>query len=535
MLNILIKKQLTEIFRSYFYDSKKNKARSKGSTIACFVGFSLLMIVVIGGMFTAFSLSICAPMAQAKVDWLYFALTGLVAIAMGAFGSVFNTYSGLYLAKDNDQLLSLPIPVSAIIAARLMGVYLMGLMYSAMVSIPAAIVYWVKVSCSAAAIVGSVVFVLVISVIALLLSCALGWVVAKISLKLKNKSFVTVAVSILFISVYYYVYFNASSMISKLLTNAAGYAEKIKGAAYPVYIFGKMGTGDIKAALLSVLVTAVLCAVMWKIISSGFIKIATATGKTEKKIYKSTRIEQKSISQALFSKELARFTASPNYMLNCGMGILLMPVGAVAFLIKGKTFFSVLNEITVDYMGFDGAPLILLCAIICLLASMNDMASPSVSLEGKNIWLLQSLPVTAKQALDAKISVQLVLTSIPVLICVVCVAAVCRISVWEVLAFALLCAAYVLFMGIWDIFWGLKIPNLNWTNEISPIKQSMAVLIALFGGFIFSGAIPLIYFKGGFALGFVLYALIYAAVLLAASAFIYRWIKTKGAKIFAEL
>ena len=78
-------------------------------------------------------------------------------------------------------------------------------------------------------------------------------------------------------------------------------------------------------------------------------------------------------------------------------------------------------------------------------------------------------------------------------------------------------------------------PNLNWTNEISPIKQSMAVLIALFGGFIFSGAIPLIYFKGGFALGFVLYALIYAAVLLAASAFIYRWIKTKGAKIFAEL
>ena len=31
MLKILVKKQLTEIFRSYFYNPKTNKARSKGA------------------------------------------------------------------------------------------------------------------------------------------------------------------------------------------------------------------------------------------------------------------------------------------------------------------------------------------------------------------------------------------------------------------------------------------------------------------------------------------------------------------------
>ena len=35
----------------------------------------------------------------------------MLAIVLGAFGSVFNTYSSLYLAKDNDLLLSMPIPV----------------------------------------------------------------------------------------------------------------------------------------------------------------------------------------------------------------------------------------------------------------------------------------------------------------------------------------------------------------------------------------------------------------------------------------
>ena len=31
MLKILLKKQMAEVFRSYFYDAKKNKARSKAA------------------------------------------------------------------------------------------------------------------------------------------------------------------------------------------------------------------------------------------------------------------------------------------------------------------------------------------------------------------------------------------------------------------------------------------------------------------------------------------------------------------------
>ena len=33
MVGILVKKQMAEIFRGYFYDAKKNKKRSKISTI----------------------------------------------------------------------------------------------------------------------------------------------------------------------------------------------------------------------------------------------------------------------------------------------------------------------------------------------------------------------------------------------------------------------------------------------------------------------------------------------------------------------
>lgn len=93
MLKLLLKKQLLEIFRSYYYDAKKNKARSRAATIAYIAMFAVLMVVVLGGIFTLFSVKMCAPMAQAGMGWLYFALMGLLALFLGVFGSVFNTYA----------------------------------------------------------------------------------------------------------------------------------------------------------------------------------------------------------------------------------------------------------------------------------------------------------------------------------------------------------------------------------------------------------------------------------------------------------
>ena len=187
MLKVLVNKQLTEIFRSYFYDAKKNKKRSRGAVIGYIALFVLLMVGLLGGIFTFLSVTLCGTLAGMGVGWLYFALMGLVAVFLGAFGSVFNTFSGLYLAKDNDLLLSMPIPMRTLMAARLLTVYLMGLMYSAVVIVPAVIVYWVTVSFSAATIFGGVLLTFLISVFVLVLSCALGWVIAQLSLKLRHK------------------------------------------------------------------------------------------------------------------------------------------------------------------------------------------------------------------------------------------------------------------------------------------------------------------------------------------------------------
>ena len=46
------------------------------------------------------------PVCRTGLDWLYFDMMTLIALFLGVFGGVFNTYSSLYKAKDNDLMLS---------------------------------------------------------------------------------------------------------------------------------------------------------------------------------------------------------------------------------------------------------------------------------------------------------------------------------------------------------------------------------------------------------------------------------------------
>ena len=530
MLKTLVKKQLMEIFRSYFYNAKTNKKRSTAGIIAYILLFAALMIGL-GGMFTGLSVSLCVPLTQAGMGWLYFALMSLLAIFLGAFGSVFNTYSGLYFAKDNDLLLSLPIPVRTLMASRLLTVYLMGLMYSAVVILPAVIVYWVTVSTAPMALLGGVLLTALISIFVLTLSCALGWVVAKVSRKLKHKSFITVIVSLAGLAIYYFFVFKAQTAMEALIANAALYGEKVKGAAHPLYLVGCVGTGDGRAMLLVSLIVAALFALMWALLAHSFLKLSTATGASGRAVYRERALKRQSADAALFKKELARFTASPNYMLNCGLGILLLPVAGVALLIKGGELLPLLQMAFGDR---GGCVEVLLCTGVCTVAAMNDMATPSVSLEGKNLWLAQSLPLTPWQVLRAKLKVQLALTAIPALVPLVCMAFVLPLTPALPLIFVT-ALSYIAFSACLGLTLGVMRANLTWTNELAPIKQSLAVTIAMFGGWAYALLLAGLYLLLGWRIGAAVYLALFSAATIAAALALLKWLKTKGAQRLAAL
>ncbi len=531
MYKILFKKQLFELFRSWFFDAKKNKARSKSGTLLMALLFVALIGGVVGGSIAFVAVSVCEPLASAGVQWMYFDLFAMIAVALGMFGSVLNTFSELYLAKDNDLLLSMPIPVSTVVASRVSVTFIMGTVYSAVAFLPAVIVYQLVMGFDIAALVGGLFMQLEISFIVWASACLLGLVVAKISLKVKNSSFAGVAASIIFIGLYYYVYFKAEVIIRDLVANAAVYGAKIKGSAYFLYSWGLNGLGKPLPILLCLAVCLAFAAAIWFMLKGTFMSIATSTPKSKKA--KAPRKSQKarSVSRSLLGKEFSLFSSSSLYMLNCGFGVLFVPAAGIMLLIKGN---FILSAIPAELAALAEAIPVILVGGACLLASMNDSAAPSVSLEGKSLWLIQSLPLDMWQVIKAKVKVQFLITEIPMIFYCLCVVIVVPMSVAETVMFLLCTLTFPLLSSLFSMMIGIKMPILTWTNEVVPIKQSSSVMIAIFG----SWGYGLLLVGGYFLLKTVSaawYLAAFTAVGAVACALMCRWLKTKGAQILSTL
>lgn len=532
MLAALLKKQLFEINQSFFINRKTGKERSQASSITLIVFYAILMVFIIGGMFTVLAIGICKPMNDSGMAWVYFTMFRLIAVAMGVFGSVFNTYSGLYLAKDNDLLLSLPIPVGKLVLSRLLGVFVMGFMFSEVVIVPAIAVYAIVAPFGIHTLTGALTTFLTVPMEVLALSCVFGWVIAKISVKLKNRSFITVVISIVAFAAYYMLYFQANRIIASLVRNSGAIGNGIMKYAYPLYVTGLSGTGDIPSVLSVVLMTAAVCALTYLVLSKSFIKIATSSGGTAKvKEKKNSETRVKSPFGALLGKEFRRFASSPTYMLNCGFGTVFLVVAAVFAAIKGGALAGIAAE---EFEGFDILPVAVGIAV-CLLSTMNDTTAPSVSLEGKNIWVLQSLPVDCRTVLRAKLAMQLILTALPVTLCVLSAGIFMRLGTASTLLVLLFSLSFTLLSACFGLYMNLRAPNLTWQSEITPIKQSLSTFVTLFGGWVYVilTAVAL------FALTTVVSSAAGLAILTAVNAgvafVLYRWINVRGSAVFAKL
>lgn len=534
---ILLKKELFEIFRGWFFDQRKNKARSAFSTVLMIITYIVLMVGVLGFVFGMMAHSLCGVLVSFGFDWLYFVIMGLTGTVMGAFGSVFSTYSGLYLSKDNQLLLAMPIPVSSLLTAKLSGVYILGLMYSAIVTVPFIIVYFLTVQITPIALLFSLLMLLMVSLVVMILCCLLGFIVAKISQKFTNRSFTKLFITLLFLGLYYYFYFNAKTLLNEFLQNYMIYGEAIRGKAYPLYLFGKACTGDGMSALIVSAVILALTAITVYILIKSFTGIVTATNKTARVKYKEKLVARKSAQSALLRKEFARFTSSANYMLNCGFGTVFMFIGIGALIFFGADLIKEMpfaeDEATVFLTVFA-------CLIICMLGSMNDMVVPSVSLEGKHLWIVQSLPVSPLSVIHAKMKVQLIITLPPVLLLSVTAGLVLNCTPLSFVFLIGLPVVFIIANTCLGMFLALIRVNLNWTNEIYVIKQGLTILIAIFAGSLINVGLMFLFMlpdwffnsspEGAYtylALCTVLYALM--AVIF------YGWVKKKGTKVLMEL
>ena len=219
-------------------------------------------------------------------------------------------------------------------------------------------------------------------------------------------------------------------------------------------------------------------------------------------------------------------------MLNCSLGTLLMLILAVICLVKGHSVTDMISKMP----GLpDGILVFGACIAVCAAASMNDLTAPSVSLEGKTLWIVRSLPVTSWQILRAKLRMHVILTLIPALILDIVMLVFVTPSLVDGVMMLLIPCLYVCLTAYIGLAVNLKLPKLDWTSEAAVVKQSMGVLVALLSNFVYIIVLVAGYVPLGSLTGSTLY-LIISAVLTAVIAALFRiWLKRRGVQVFEAL
>ena len=529
MLKALIRKQLLEIRASLSAGKRwKGKAAGKAAAQGMIIFLIIIYIVLMGGVFGLCMLLGPESLFSAGLDWIYFTILTAMAFVLGIFGSVLSTANAVFRSKDNELLLSMPIAPWKIVFVRMISVYITGLLYAVIIMVPAVVCYFIFGSPSFGGVILSILSCFILGFLIAAFSCGFGWIAASVSARLKNQKILGVILIIILIGIIYYFQFNASRFFKYLAEIAPLLAENAHSWRYPVFAPGLGMTGDLPAFLIFTAITAVLFGLAYFAMSKGFSKIALAKYTEKNKGFSVSDIRAQSAASALFRREIKRFTSSVPYMLNCGLGIVLLLAGAAVLIIKADSIGSLAIFLQDKISSSHELTAVGLTQAVCMVTAFCTMASCAISMEGRSIGILRSMPVYPYQLFMVKILTHVMLTGIPAFLCTAAAGISVRAGTTELICMIVYVFMYIVLCAFFELRSDVKHPLLDWTNENQVLKTRVSVLGITFAVMLFPVPVFGIYFLIRSFFSVEMFLVIFTALYAALSLLINRQLKRTG-------
>lgn len=462
---------------------KRKPSKVRGAGAKLLIGLlGVYVLGIFGFLFFMLSDSMCKPLVDAGLGWVYFAFLGLMGLTLNVIGSSMSTYSTLYQAKDNEFLLSLPIKPKLILFTRILTCYGISLLTTILVMVPAFIVYGLNYEVTAGLIAGWVVITIVLALMGLILSLFIGWIIALITARIGNskKGIASLIFVVVFLGAYFYFYSSAVEVIQKILLYGEEIGEFIKSFIYPIYLMGDASLGNFTSLLLFTAIVLAIFVLIYIILSATFIKLVTMKKGGKRTKYKEKELNASSVGGSLLKRELTRFKMSSAYLVNCGLGVAFyVLIFVAAFIFKDMLTEKLLPAFNMT-LG-EGVLYAIVAIMITYLAMMSPISSCSISLEAKTLWILQSMPVDMWDVIKAKINLHLILMIPSSLLATGGLIFIFGFSPIESVLMIAFVVAFNVFYAVWGICRNIRKPSFNWVSETQAVKQGTSTLVCMLG------------------------------------------------------
>ncbi len=350
---------------------------------------------------------------EINAELIAIVLTVLQGIAL-VFG-VGSVISNLYLKKDNELLMCLPVTPNQLFISKMILVYLNEVFFNFIISVPILIglgfygefgfVYYLSIP----------ILTLLMPVIPLFLASILSIPTMAVLRFFKKHAYLSVCAMLVLVVAVLWVYigivgdvaetFNIANQQIQTILNINKRIAEI-GKVIPLYFqIGEASLSFGKWYMYAILlgISTLLAALTVLIMRPAFFKIAMTSLETDTKTQGKRRLVKRSAFKSLVIKEFLTVFRSPGHIFEYFLFAILMPFITFAY-------DKLLGTATVNQVGQNmivGAHLM----VVAILAMLSNVVSASiVSREGGNFYISKIVPIDYFTQIGAKFVFNTMLT-----------------------------------------------------------------------------------------------------------------------------
>ncbi|OXS72192.1 hypothetical protein B1B04_16940 [Lysinibacillus sp. KCTC 33748] len=426
----------------------------------------------------------------------------LLSTVLSLFFAFFSASDELFGKRDYDTLMSLPIKTSIIVVSRFFYIYFLNTVVSLIIMLLMGAVYFSTGTVNGVFWIKILIGILTVSLVPSIVASIVSILVLEASSRLKYSRAVS-SISYMCIILFLVLaptlsgYKLDPSDMKLILTNILNQFNQV----YPMfYLYNKiLVTGTVGDFLIYIAVSLVLTVIFIIGLSFVYKRLNTKIrSMSSNKKYEVKTLKRSSILKALYIKEIKRLFSSTTYIMNKVFGMIMMVIFTISLMIS---ITKVMENMPIDNINTVEILYGVTPYIMSLMVCLSNTSSVSFSLEGKNIWIIKTFPLSKELVVKSKILVNLTVTIPLTIINGIIIGRVFGATLFDSIILVLLPCAFAVFSAIYGVAINLRFVNYSWQSELQVVKQSVSSLLGMFGGIILVliAAVPKVLWSGSIA------------------------------------
>lgn len=467
------------------------------------VGIGIAILLALGeviGIYTFLMYQLYSGAAMINAPQMILTMaaicSGLIVLIFG----IFYIIGTLFLARDTEFLASLPLSQGSVFMTKFAMVLLGEYPFAFFLMLPPVIIYGIGTQKGVIYYILAIICTLLLPFLPLVISAFLALLLMNIVSRSKRRDMITIIGSIimmvLFIGGQNYLMSrmpeNREDFLMALLQSSDAIIE-FMGRAFPpsIWITKVLSSGGVDSAWnLLFLVAATIAAFLAVYLLASFIYQRGATAQLETRSAPGkTKLTYRRSSQVftIFKNELLIILRTPIYALNSLVVVFMAPL-LLAIPFFGGNFSNDSDlQFIFQFLGNNDSQAILMlvsAGIITLLVMINPAVSTTFSREGKNIWVLKTIPVKPVVQVYGKLLAGYSISFVATLVTIVIAIFLFKINVLTAIMILILCSLALVPVSSIGLYIDLIRPKLQWNNPQEAIKQNMNAMLAMLIGFL---------------------------------------------------